>query len=75
MSLNPIEIFRERRAKAREEAEELFQARAEANRKEAMRHAYLELGGDEFYFEQTYPRLRQRAIEEEAIAAMKGKGK
>jgi hypothetical protein len=69
--MNPIDIFRQRRAAAREAAEELFQARAEANRREAMRHAYLEQGGDEFYFEQSYPRLRQRAIEEEAVAALR----
>ncbi len=70
---NPIDVIRQRRAALRAAEAEEFRERAETGRKDKARAVYIAAGGDEFYFEQTWPSLRQRSIEDETLERMKEK--
>jgi len=70
---NPIDTIRQHRAALRAAEAEEFRERAETGRKDKARAVYIAAGGDEFYFEQTWPSLRQRIIEDETVASVKGK--
>jgi hypothetical protein len=71
---NPIEVIRQRRAALRAAEAEEFRERAEANRKESARTSFRAAGGtDDLYFEQLYPSLRRRLIDDEILEGMKKK--
>ncbi len=71
---NPIDIIRQQRAALRAAEAEEFRERAEANRKERARAAFRAGGGtDDLYFEQLYPSLRQRLVDDEILEGMKEK--
>jgi hypothetical protein len=71
---NPIEFYRRQRNEARAEENEAHGERQEVMRRETIRKAYVNAGGDELNFDKVYPSLRQRFVEEETLRnAMKGK--
>ncbi len=74
MGENPIEFYRRQRQEARAEENEAHGERQEVMRRETIRTAYVNAGGDELNFDKVYPSLRQRFVEEETLRnAMKGK--
>ncbi len=74
MGENPIEFYRRQRNEARAEENEAHGERQEVMRRETIRKAYVNAGGDELNFDKVYPSLRQRFVEEETLRnAMKGK--
>jgi hypothetical protein len=70
---DPIQIFREEQAEAREDAAIAEQEHQAAQLKERARAAYLASGGDERGFREDWPRLHRELLREETIKKLRAK--